>query len=50
MAAQLLEAWTRKDLMASGDEVLITSASFIVMRALLKTKSQYLMEKAGYSV
>jgi hypothetical protein len=35
-----LEAWTRKDRMATDDEVLITSASFIVMRSLLKTKSR----------
>jgi hypothetical protein len=34
------KAWTRKDRMASGDEVLITGASFIVMRSLLKTKSR----------
>jgi hypothetical protein len=34
------EAWTRKDRMASDDEVLITSASFTVMRSLLKTKSR----------
>jgi hypothetical protein len=34
------EAWTRKDRMASDDEVLITSASFIVMRSLPKTKSR----------
>jgi hypothetical protein len=33
------EALTQRDRMASDDEVLITSASFIVMRALLKTKS-----------
>jgi hypothetical protein len=31
---------TRKDRMASDDEVLITSASFIVMRSRLKTKSR----------
>jgi hypothetical protein len=34
------DAWTRKDRMASDDEVLITGASFIVMRSLLKTKSR----------
>jgi hypothetical protein len=34
------ETWTRKDRVASDDEVLITSASFIVMRSLLKTKSR----------
>ena len=33
------KAWTRKDRMVSDDEVLITSAGFIVMRSLLKTKS-----------
>jgi hypothetical protein len=32
------QACTREDLMASGDEVLITSASFIVMRSLLKKR------------
>jgi hypothetical protein len=34
------EAWSGKDRMASDDEVLITSASFIVVRSLLKTKSR----------
>jgi hypothetical protein len=32
------EAWIRKDRMASGDEALITSASFMVMRSLQKNE------------